>query len=62
MTTALIVVVLLGLGLAIVLWAVRRRPDRNRPVAGPQETDTGWSDPLTPADAPPPPGDPDRRP
>lgn len=61
MTTALIVVVLLGVGLAIVLWAARRKPS-DRPNVLPDEPDTGWNDPMTSADAPPPPADPDRRP
>ncbi|SFS83378.1 hypothetical protein [Brevundimonas viscosa] len=53
MTTTLIVVVLLVLGVGIVLWAVRRKPaDRPDPLPG--ETDTAWNDPVTRADAAPP--------
>ena len=38
MTTALIVLALLVLGVGIVVWAVRRKP--HTPPAGPRETDT----------------------
>lgn len=54
MTTTLIVVVLLVLGVGIVLWAVRRKP-ADRPNALPGESDTAWNDPVTRADAAPPP-------
>lgn len=61
MTTTLIVVVLLAVGVGIVLWAVRRKPaDRTNPLPG--ETDTAWNDPLTRTDAPPPPPRPDTEP
>ena len=54
MTTTLIVVVLLAVGVGIVLWAVRRKPaDRTNPLPG--ESDTAWNDPLTRTDATPPP-------
>jgi hypothetical protein len=52
LTPALIVLALLVLGAGIVIWATRRKPDQ--PVRGPQETDTGWSDPVTPGEAPTP--------
>ena len=55
MTTALIVLALLVLGVAIVVWAVRRKP--GTPPAGPRETDTAWNDPVTPGQ-PQAPGDP----
>ena len=48
MTTALIVLALLVLGVGIVVWAVRRKP--GTPPAGPRETDTAWNDPVTPDD------------
>ena len=61
MTTTLIVVVLLALGVGIVLWAVRRKPaDRPNPLPG--ETDTAWNDPLTRTDATPPRPDTEPRP
>ena len=53
MTTTLIVVVLLALGVGIVLWAVRRKP-AGRPNPLPGESDTAWNDPVTRADAAPP--------
>ncbi|MBF0664825.1 MAG: hypothetical protein IR159_04665 [Brevundimonas sp.] len=52
MTTALIVLALLALGVAIVVWASRRKPAA--PPAGPRETDTAWNDPVTPGPAPTP--------
>lgn len=54
MTTTLIVVVLLALGVGIVLWAVRRKP-ADGPTPLPGETDTAWNDPVSSADAAPPP-------
>ena len=54
MTTTLIVLVLLALGVGIVLWAVRRKPADQASVL-PDEADTAWSDPVTRADAAPPP-------
>lgn len=52
LTTALIVLALLALGAGIVIWATRRKSDE--PPVGPQETDTAWSDPVTPAEQPTP--------
>lgn len=52
LTPALIVLALLALGAGIVIWATRRKPDQ--PTAGPRETDTGWSDPVTPGQFPTP--------
>ncbi len=52
LTPALIVLALLALGAGIVIWATRRKPEQ--PGAGPRETDTAWSDPVTPADVPTP--------
>ena len=49
MTTALIVLALLVLGVGIVVWAVRRKPS-DRPTPLPGESDTAWNDPMTPAD------------
>jgi hypothetical protein len=50
MTTLLIVLVLLALGVGIVVWATRQKPDR--PVSNaPGESDTAWNDPVTPATA-----------
>jgi hypothetical protein len=61
MTTILIVVVLLAVGVGIVLWAARRKPaDETNPL--PNETDTAWNDPMTRADAPPSSVESDRRP
>jgi uncharacterized protein YxeA len=61
MTTILIVVVLLAVGVGIVLWAVRRKPvDQTNPL--PRESDTAWNDPMTRADAPPSRTDTDPRP
>lgn len=48
LTPALIVLALIVLGVGIVVWATRRKPAA--PPAGPRETDTGWSDPITPSD------------
>lgn len=48
----LIVLALLALGVAIVVWAVRRRPEQ--PPAGPREADTAWNDPITPGETPTP--------
>jgi hypothetical protein len=52
LTPALIVLALIVLGVGIVVWATRRKPAG--PPAGPRETDTGWSDPITPAQTPTP--------
>lgn len=51
MTPTLIVLALVALGVAIVVWATRRKP--GAPRVGPQEGDTAWNDPVTPGDAPP---------
>jgi hypothetical protein len=70
MTTPLIILALIAIGVAIVVWAARRKP--NSPNTGPQEGDTAWNDPVSPgpttadparrtdslADAPPPSRDP----
>lgn len=48
LTPALIVLAIIVLGVGIVVWATRRKPAA--PPAGPRETDTGWNDPITPAD------------
>ncbi len=57
MAPTLIVLALLALGVGIVVWAVRKRPDAT--TTGPQDADTAWNDPVTPgeslpADAPDP--------
>ena len=52
LTTALIVLALLALGVGIVIWATRRKP--GQPPVGPQETDTAWNDPVTPGQTPTP--------
>lgn len=52
LTTALIVLALLALGAGIVIWATRRKPEQ--PPVGPQETDTGWNDPVSSGQAPTP--------
>ena len=52
LTPALIVLALLVLGAGIVIWATRRKP--GRPPVGPQETDTGWNDPVSSGQAPTP--------
>ena len=62
MTTTLIVLALLALGVGIVIWATRRKPDAHRPAQLPGETDTAWNDPMTRADPPPPRTDSDPRP
>lgn len=46
-TTILIVVLLLALGVGIVVWATRRTPSTPTTNA-PGESDTAWNDPLTP--------------
>ncbi|MGZ9099017.1 MAG: hypothetical protein ACXW3O_04875 [Brevundimonas sp.] len=48
MTPTLIVLALVALGVAIVVWATRRKPS-STPV-GPAEADTAWNDPLTPGE------------
>jgi hypothetical protein len=66
----LIILAIIAVGVAIVVWFVRRKPDT--PSTGPNDADTGWNDPLTPgpttadparrndalSDAPPPSRDP----
>jgi hypothetical protein len=44
MTVALIVVALGILGVAIVAFAVRKKPSETR--TGPREGDTAWNDPI----------------
>lgn len=46
MTPILIVLALLALGVGIVAWATRRKP--NTSTNAPGESDTAWNDPLTP--------------
>lgn len=48
MTTILIVLALLAVGVGIVLWATRKAPAR--PYEQRLEQDTAWNDPVTPAD------------
>jgi len=48
MTPILIVLALLALGVSIVAFATRRRPDR--PPAPGSDQDTAWDDPITPTD------------
>ena len=48
MTPTLIVLALVAVGVGIVVWAVRRKPDSTR--TGPEESDSAWNDPVTPAD------------
>lgn len=48
MTPTLIVLALAALGVAIVVWATRRKPDTTQ--TGPREGDTAWNDPLTPGE------------
>lgn len=48
MTPALIILALLALGVAIVVWATRRKS--SAPKVGPQEGDTAWNDPVTPGE------------
>jgi len=48
MTPTLIVLALLALGVGIVVWAVRKKPDAT--TTGPKEADTAWNDPLTPGE------------
>ncbi len=52
LTTALIVLALLALGVGIVVWATRRKSAR--PPVGPQETDTAWNDPVSSGQTPTP--------
>jgi hypothetical protein len=53
-TTILIVVVLLALGVGIVVWATRRKPAEG-PAPLRDEGDTAWNDPVAPPDAAAPP-------
>lgn len=48
MTPALIILALLAIGVAIVVWATRRKSDT--PNVGPQDGDTAWNDPVTPGE------------
>lgn len=50
MTTFLIVLVLLALGVGIVVFATRKKPGQTLSNA-PGESDTAWNDPVTPADS-----------
>jgi len=61
MSTTLIVLALVALGVGVVIWAVRKKPDADS--TGPNEADTAWNDPVTPGEparptAPPPSQDP----
>ena len=47
MEPVLIVLALGALGVGIVVWATRRKPDRTSNA--PKEADTAWNDPVTPA-------------
>lgn len=51
MVPTLIVLFMVTLGVAIVAWAVRRRPAR--PYAQPLEQDTAWNDPIPSAETAP---------
>jgi hypothetical protein len=44
MTPTIVVLALLALGVGIVIWAVRKKPDAGG--SGPREGDTGWNDPV----------------
>lgn len=57
MTPTLIVLVLVAIGVAAVVWAVRRKPAD--PVAAPTEDDTAWKDQVHP-EAPHRPAEPPR--
>jgi hypothetical protein len=46
MTATLIVLALGALGVGIVVWATRRKPDQTSNA--PREADTAWNDPVTP--------------
>jgi hypothetical protein len=46
MTPTLIVLILAALGVAVVVWFTRRKPDATR--TGPRDGDTAWNDPVTP--------------
>ena len=48
MNATLIVLALVVLGVAIVVWLTRRKPDATR--TGPREGDTAWNDPVTPGE------------
>jgi len=48
MAPTLIVLALAALGVAIVVWAVRKRPGST--TTGPKENDTAWNDPVTPGE------------
>lgn len=48
MTPTLIVLALVVLGVAIVVWATRRKP--SSPSIVPAEADTAWNDPLKPGE------------
>ncbi|HYC97764.1 hypothetical protein [Brevundimonas sp.] len=50
LTPSLIILALLVLGVGIVIWAARRKPAG--PSPGPDEADTAWNDPITPAETP----------
>ena len=60
MYSILIVLALGALAVGIVVWATRRKPNRNSNA--PHEADTAWNDPVTPAAAPTPAPDESRHP
>lgn len=49
MAPTLIVLALLALGVGIVVWAVRKKPDTT--TTAPREGDTAWNDPVTPGES-----------
>lgn len=57
MTPALIILAIMAIGVAIVVWATRRKS--NTPNVGPQDGDTAWNDPVTPGEPVRPSGRPD---
>ena len=55
MTPTLIVILLAGLAVGVVAWAVRRKPAR--PYEQRLEQDTAWNDPVSSAGKTPPDGE-----
>lgn len=49
MAPTLIILALAALGVGIVVWAVRKKPDAT--TTGRQEDDTAWNDPVTPRES-----------
>lgn len=54
--TLIILALLVAIGVAVVVWIVRRKPAR--PYDQRLEQDTAWNDPITPADTVSPPEEP----